>query len=331
MNPHDALTEIATLLERERSSRYKSKAFRAAADAIAGLSDEQLRDAASLRRRKGIGDSTFGVIQEALAGDVPQYLADLRERAGVLVSSTLRAALRGDLHSHSDWSDGLTSIDLMVDAARSLGHDYLALTDHSPRLRVANGLSSERLLEQLGVVATMSGDGFTLLSGIEVDILDDGALDQSPEMLDRLDIVVASAHSKLRMERAPMTRRLVAAASHPHVDVLGHVTGRLVEGSRGTRPQSTFDARAVFEACEAHGVAVEINSRPERQDPPDELLAMALEIGCLFSIDSDAHAPGQLSLIDHGAARAERIGVPPERIVTTWPLERLREWTNRPR
>ncbi|MFE7844680.1 PHP domain-containing protein [Microbacterium sp. NPDC057407] len=331
MKPHDALTEIATLLERERSSRYKSKAFRAAADAIAGLSDEQLRDAASLRRRKGIGDSTFGVIQEALAGDVPQYLADLRERAGVLVSSTLRAALRGDLHSHSDWSDGLTSIDLMVDAARSLGHDYLALTDHSPRLRVANGLSSERLLEQLGVVATMSGDGFTLLSGIEVDILDDGALDQSPEMLDRLDIVVASAHSKLRMERAPMTRRLVAAASNPHVDVLGHVTGRLVEGSRGTRPQSTFDARAVFEACEAHGVAVEINSRPERQDPPDELLAMALEIGCLFSIDSDAHAPGQLSLIDHGAARAERIGVPPERIVTTWPLERLREWTNRPR
>lgn len=331
MNPHDALTEIATLLERERSSRYKSKAFRAAADAIAGLSDEQLRDAASLRRRKGIGDSTFGVIQEALAGGVPQYLADLRERAGVLISSSLRAALRGDLHSHSEWSDGLTSIDLMVDAARALGHEYLALTDHSPRLRVANGLSAARLLEQLDVVATMSGGGFTLLSGIEVDILDDGALDQTPEMLERLDVVVASAHSKLRMERAPMTRRLVAAASNPHVDVLGHVTGRLVEGSRGTRPQSTFDARAVFEACEAHGVAVEINSRPERQDPPDDLLAMALEIGCLFSIDSDAHAPGQLSLIDHGAARAERIGVPPERIVTTWPLERLREWTSRPR
>ncbi len=331
MNPHDALTEIATLLERERSSRYKSKAFRAAADAIAGLTDEQLRDAASLRRRKGIGDSTFGVIQEALAGGVPAYLADLRERAGVQVASTLRGQLRGDLHSHSDWSDGLTSIDLMVAAGRALGHEYLALTDHSPRLRVANGLSPERLRAQLEVVAGLSGDGFTLLSGIEVDILDDGSLDQEPELLDELDIVVASAHSRLRMERGPMTRRLVAAASDPRVDVLGHVTGRLVEGSRGTPPPATFDPRAVFEACAEHGVAVEINSRPERQDPPDELMALALEIGCLFSIDSDAHAPGQLSLIDHGAARAERMGVPPERIVTTWPLARLREWTTRPR
>ncbi|MGA7147802.1 MAG: PHP domain-containing protein [Microbacterium sp.] len=331
MNPHEALTEIATLLERERSSRYKSKAFRSAADAIVGLTDVQLRDAASLRRRKGIGDSTFGVIQEALAGDVPAYLADLRERAGVQVASTLRPLLRGDLHSHSDWSDGLTSIDLMVAAARSLGHEYLALTDHSPRLRVANGLSPERLRAQLEVVAGMSGDGFTLLPGIEVDILDDGSLDQEPEMLDRLEIVVASAHSQLRMERGPMTRRLIAAVSNPHVDVLGHVTGRLVEGSRGTRPQSTFDAARVFDACAAHGVAVEINSRPERQDPPDELIALALESGCLFSIDSDAHAPGQLSLIDHGAARAERAGVPAERIVTTWDLARLREWTSRER
>lgn len=331
MNPHDALTEIATLLERERSSRYKSKAFRAAADAIAGLTDEQLRDTASLKRRKGIGDSSFAVIQQALEGRVPDRLAELRASAGVEMASTLRPLLRGDLHSHSDWSDGLTSIDLMVDAARALGHEYLALTDHSPRLRVANGLSPQRLREQLAVVAGMSGDGFSLLSGIEVDILDAGALDQEPELLDELDIVVASAHSKLRMEHGPMTRRLVAAASDPHVDVLGHVTGRLVEGARGTRPASTFDARAVFEACAEHGVAVEINSRPERQDPPDDLLALALDIGCLFSIDSDAHAPGQLSLIDHGAQRAEKAGVPADRIVTTWPLEKLRAWTGRAR
>lgn len=331
MNPHEALSEIATLLERERSSRYKSKAFRAAADAIAGLDDEQLRDAAALRRRKGIGDSTFAVIQEALAGEVPAYLVALRERAGVQRASELRSRLRGDLHSHSDWSDGLTSIELMVAAARALGHEYLALTDHSPRLRVANGLSPERLRAQLEIVPTMSGDGFTLLSGIEVDILDDGALDQEPDLLDELDVVVASAHSKLRMERGPMTRRLVAAASNPHVDVLGHVTGRLVEGSRGTRPPSTFDPKPVFEACAAHGVAVEINSRPERQDPPDELISLALEMGCLFSIDSDAHAPGQLSLLDYGAERAERLGVPPERIVTTWPLDELRAWTRRTR
>lgn len=330
MHPLDALTEIATLLERERSSRYKSKAFRAAAEAITGLSDADLRDAAALRRRKGIGDSTFAVIQDALGGGVPPYLADLRARAGG-PGSSLRTLLRGDLHAHSEWSDGLTSIDLMVDAARALGHEYLALTDHSPRLRVANGLSVERLRAQLGLIPGFAADGFTLLSGIEVDILEDGQLDQQPELLDELDIVVASAHSKLRMERAPMTRRLVAAARSPHVDVLGHVTGRLVEGSRGTRPPSTFDPVPVFEACAANGVAVEINSRPERQDPPDELIAVALDAGCLFSIDSDAHAPGQLSLLDYGAARAEAAGVPAERIVTTWDLAHLREWTARPR
>src|SRR3546814_12606780 len=120
MDPLDALTEIAYLLERERSSRYKSKAFRSAADAIAGLDDAQLRDP-GLRRRKGIGDSTFTVIQQALAGEVPAYLATLREKSGVVGPSELRAALRGDLHSHSEWSDGLTPIDAMVDAARRLG------------------------------------------------------------------------------------------------------------------------------------------------------------------------------------------------------------------
>lgn len=327
MNPHDALVEIATLLERERASRYKSQAFRTAAAAIAGLGEEELRDAAALRRRKGIGDSSCAVIQEALAGAVPGYLVDLRARAGGVKASELRGRLRGDLHSHSDWSDGLTPIPVMAAAARALGHEYLALTDHSPRLRVANGLSPERLRGQRDIVAAESGDGFTLLWGIEVDILDDGSLDQEPDLLDELDIVVASAHSKLRMDRGPMTRRLVAAASDRRVDVLGHVTGRLVEGSRGTRPPSTFEPRPVFEACAERGVAVEINSRPERQDPPDDLIELALEIGCLFSIDSDAHAPGQLSLLDHGAERAERLGVPAERIVTTWPLTRLREWT----
>ena len=330
MEPIDALTEIAALLERERASRYRSKAFRAAAAAIAGLDRDELSDAASLRRRAGIGDSTFAVIQQALAGAVPDYLAQLRARYAP-ARSALRALLRGDLHCHSDWSDGTTPIADMATAARVLGHEYLALTDHSPRLRVANGLSAERLREQLGVVAGLSGDGFTLLSGIEVDILDDGALDQDDALLGELDVVVASAHSKLRMDAAAMTRRLVAAASHPRVDVLGHVTGRLIAGERGTRPPSTFDARAVFDACAAHGVAVEINARPEREDPPDELIAVALEAGCLFAIDSDAHAPGQLGLLDEGAARAERAGVPPERIVTTWPLDRLRAWTARAR
>ena len=330
MHPLDALTEIAYLLERERSSRYKSKAFRTAAAAIEGLSDDELRDP-GLRRRAGIGESTFAVIQQALAGGVPERLAALRAENAPVGGSEVRAKLRGDLHSHSEWSDGLTPIEAMVEAARGLGHEYLALTDHSPRLTVANGLSPERLRAQMEIVRGHRGDGFTLLTGIEVDILDEGDLDQEDALLHELDVVVASAHSKLRMERGPMTRRLVAAAGDPRVDVLGHVTGRLVEGARGTRPPSDFDAEAVFAACAASGVAVEINSRPERQDPPDELLALAIEAGCLFSIDSDAHAPGQLSLLDYGAARAEAAKVPVDRIVTTWPLDRLREWLERSR
>ncbi|WP_144781939.1 PHP domain-containing protein [Microbacterium sp. BH-3-3-3] len=330
MDPLDVLTEIAYLLERERSSRYKSKAFRTAASAIEGLSDAQLRDP-GLRRRAGIGESTFAVIQQALAGEVPERLAKLRAESAPAGGEELRAQLKGDLHSHSDWSDGLTPIEAMVDAARGLGHEYLALTDHSPRLTVANGLSPERLRAQIEIVRGHRGEGFILLTGIEVDILDDGALDQEDELLHALDVVVASAHSKLRMERGPMTKRLVAAASDARVDVLGHVTGRLVEGARGTRPPSEFDAREVFAAAAASGVAVEINSRPERQDPPDDLLALAIEAGCLFSIDSDAHAPGQLSLLDYGAARAEAAGIPADRIVTTWPLDRLRAWLERSR
>jgi putative hydrolase len=326
MDPIEALNEIAYLLERERASKFKAKAFRTAAASVAALDEAARQDPERVRRAKGIGASTFAVIEQALAGEVPDYLRDLRERAGDVRRSELRGLLRGDLHSHSDWSDGTTPIDQMVAAARGLGHEYLALTDHSPRLKVARGLSPERLRQQLEAVAGVEEEGFTLLSGIEVDILGDGGLDQEPELLDELDIVVASAHSELRMEAGAMTRRLVAAASNPRVTVLGHVTGRLVSGSRGTRPPSTFDPRAVFEACAAHGVAVEINSRPEREDPPDDLIVLALEIGCLFSIDSDAHAPGQLSLLDHGAERAERLGVPAERIVTTWPLAKLRAW-----
>lgn len=329
MKPRDALLEIATLLERERASRYRSLAFRKAAAIVADLSDAEVADP-GLRARPGIGESSFAVIRQAIDGGVPVYLAELRARYAP-AASRLRALLRGDLHCHSDWSDGTTPIAEMAAAARSLGHEYLALTDHSPRLRIAHGLSAERLRVQLEEIPAFSGGGFTLLSGIEVDILDDGRLDQERMLLRRLDVVVASVHSKLRMPAPAMTRRMVSAVSSGDVHVLGHVTGRLIRGDRGTRPPSSFDARAVFAACAAHDVAVEINARPEREDPPDALLALALAEGCLFSIDSDAHAPGQLGLLDEGAARAERAGVPPERIVTTWPLARLREWMRRDR
>jgi len=241
----------------------------------------------------------------------------------------LYAAVVGDLHSHSDWSDGGSPIQEMVLAAVELGQEWLALTDHSPRLRIANGLSAARLTEQLGVVEAVNrslGDRFRLLKGIEVDILDDGALDQTKEMLGRLEVVTASVHSKLSMNTGPMTRRMVTAVRNPRVNVLGHCTGRLVTGSRGQRPQSSFDAKAVFEACLESNTAVEINSRPERCDPPDELVQLARDLGCLFAIDSDAHAPGQLDMKAYGCERAARLDIPAERVVTTWPLDRVLEW-----
>ncbi|MFB7252244.1 PHP domain-containing protein [Microbacterium sp. NPDC056234] len=326
MDPAAALLEIAALLERERASRYRAKAFRQAAATWESLSEEVRADPVRLRASKGIGASTFEVITQAQAGETPRYLVELRGEVEPELASELRGMLRGDLHAHTEWSDGATSIRTMTDAARALGHDYLAITDHSPRLRVARGLSAERLREQIPLVRAESDAGLRVLAGIEVDILEDGALDQEPDLLDELDIVVASVHSKLRMDAAAMTARMLTAVKSGRVNVLGHCTGRLVEGSRGTRPPSEFDALAVFAACAEHGVAVEINSRPERQDPPDELIAAALGEGCLFSIDSDAHAPGQLSLLDHGAIRAERAGVPAARIVTTWGVDRLLAW-----
>ena len=336
VEPDEALRRIAFLLERERAGTYRVEAFRKAVTTVRETPDEELAqraEAGTLQDLPGIGKSTAGVIAEAVAGRLPDYLDTLQDKAKPLVEGgeELFAALRGDCHSHSSWSDGGSPIEEMVLTAVELGHEWLVLTDHSPQLRVANGLTVERLTQQIGIVEAIDrslGGSFRLLKGIEVDILDDGGLDQTDAMLARLDLVTASVHSKLRMNGGPMTTRMVNAVSNPRVNVLGHCTGRLVEGSRGTRPQSDFDARAVFEACAEHGTAVEINSRPERCDPPDELVLLALEIGCLFSIDSDAHAPGQLDMKAYGCERAERLGVPAERIVTTWDADRLLAWAN---
>ncbi|GAB7004132.1 PHP domain-containing protein [Nocardioides sp. AN3] len=340
--PVAVLRRIAFLLERGREDTYKVKAFRTAAASLLPLDDAEIAarvSAGTLTDLPGLGASTAKVVAQVVAGEVPDRLTRLEEEYGgslVAGGDGLRAALRGDLHSHSDWSDGGSPIEEMAFTAMELGHDYLVLTDHSPRLTVAKGLSVERLRRQLAVVdavndhlfssGTAEDGGFRLLKGIEVDILDDGSLDQTDEMLARLDVRVASVHSKLKMEPDDMTRRMVAAIQSPFTNVLGHCTGRLITGSRGTRPGSRFDARRVFEAAAEHQVAIEINSRPERRDPPTKLLELARDIGCLFSIDSDAHAPGQLDFQVYGCERAEAAGIDPGRIVNTWPRERLLEW-----
>jgi putative hydrolase len=303
---------------------------------VSRIPDDELRslaDAGRLTDIPGVGEKTAQVIVEALNGETPRYLAKLLNdipEPGTDEGEALRALLQGDLHSHSDWSDGGSPIEEMAFTAIELGHEYLVLTDHSPRLTVANGLSVARLTKQLGVVDAvnehLAGSGFTLLKGIEVDILDDGGLDQTDEMLAKLDLRVASVHSKLRQDSAGMTKRMLGAIRNPRTNVLGHCTGRMVMGNRGTRPSSEFDAKAVFEACAEHDVAVEINSRPERRDPPSTLIALARDIGCRFSIDSDSHAPGQLDFLDYGCERAEAAGIEAERIVNTWPRERLLTW-----
>jgi len=337
-DPVAALRRIAFLLERRLADSYRIKAYRGAAATLLTVDADEIRaraEAGTLRQLPGVGAKTAGIVEECVAGEVPGYLAELEATAGPLVEGgeEYRAALRGDLHTHSDWSDGGSPLEEMAMTALELGHAYVVLTDHSPRLRVANGLSVERLTRQLEVVDAVNthlsaSGGFRMLTGIEVDILEDGTLDQTEPMLARLDLRVASVHSKLRMDAAPMTRRMVAAVRHPRTNVLGHCTGRLVKGGRGTRPQSEFDAEAVFAACAEHDVAVEINSRPERCDPPDDLLALAVEVGCLFSVDTDAHAPGQLDFLGYGCERAERMGVPAERIVNTWDRDRLLAWAN---
>ena len=338
MEPIQALERVAYLQDRGLVPSQKTAAFLKAADVVRSLPegelDRRLADG-TLTELPGIGKSTAAVITEAAAGITPQRITGLEESTQIPLGpgADIRAAIKGDLHSHSTWSDGGASVETMARAAMALGHEYLVVTDHSPRLTVAHGLNRDRLLAQLDEIADLNERlaPFRILTGIEVDILTDGALDQDPDLLDQLDLVVASVHSKLKMERREMTERMVLAIASPHVDVLGHCTGRKVKGFGAEqvviRPEATFDPEIVFAACSRFDTAVEINCRPERQDPPPELLDLALEWNCKISIDTDAHAPGQLEFQNYGCDKAAEHGVDPGQIINTWSAEELLAWT----
>jgi putative hydrolase len=332
MTPVEALERIADLLMRGRAPAHRQQAFRRAAREISRVPESELQflaDAGRLQDLPGIGEKTAAVIAEALAGETPQYLQNLlahAETVGTSAGEALRAQLKGDLHVHSDWSDGGDPIRTMAEKARALGHEYFALTDHSPRLTIAHGLTTDRLREQLDVVAELNEEmkPFRILTGVECDILEDGAMDGSEELLARVDVVVGSVHSKLRMESEAMTRRMVAAIASPHVDVLGHCTGRLLVG-RG-RPQSEFDEDIVIEACRVFDTALEINCRPERLDPPRDMLRKAVDAGIKIAISTDAHAADQLDWQPYGTDRAAECGVTAERIVNAWSAGELLDW-----
>ncbi len=335
MTPEQALMRVIHCLDRAHEGGFKAKAFARALDVVRSTSADEVAaraEAGTLTDLDGIGSSTAAVIADALAGREPAYLAKIEAESQVSITpegQVYRDALRGDCHVHSTWSDGGAPIEAMAATAMAIGHEYMVQTDHSARLTIAHGLNEQRLAEQLDQIATVNADiaaaghDFRILSGMEVDILEDGSLDLADDMLERLDVVVASVHSKLRMGRQQMTERMLVAIASPHVDILGHCTGRMI----GKRPPSEFDSDYVFAACAQFGTAVEINCRPERLDPPRELLDEAIQYGCWFSIDSDAHATGQLEWQPLGCDRAAEREVPIDRIINTLCADDLLAWT----
>ena len=331
MTPVQAMERALHFLDRSHESGFKTKAFVRALDVLSAMPEAEVAQrsaAGTLTDLDGIGAATARLVAEALAGGDSAYLAKLDAETAVPITAAgavYRAALKGDCHLHSRWSDGGATIESMARTAIGLGHEYMVLTDHSSRLTIAHGLDRERLARQVTDVAELNERlaPFRILTGMEVDIFEDGTLDLDDDMLGHLDVVVASLHSKLRMEERAMTERMVRAVASPHVDILGHCTGRMI----GRREPSTFDADYVFAACAQFHTAVEINCRPERLDPPRELLALAIEYGCWFSIDSDAHATGQLEWQPHGCDRAAEVGVPLDRVINTLSADDLLAWT----
>ncbi len=236
--------------------------------------------------------------------------------------------LKGDLHLHSEWSDGNDPIEMMVEAAAALGYEYMALTDHSAGLGVANGLSNERLESQIELLRSMQGRyGITILCGSEVDIRASGELDYPDEILAQLDVVIASVHSAMGQDRATMTARMIKAMEHPSVTIIGHLSTRLL----GQREPVEFDLEAVLQAARDTGTALEINASPERLDLRDTHAYRARELGVPLVINTDSHNHTHLDKRRFGVAVARRAWCRPEDILNTLPRERFLEFIRSPK
>lgn len=322
-----ALSEIGYLLRQDTKEVYRARAFSAAAWSLALQRPdlEALHKANKLTSIEGVGAGIAKVLGGLVETGSSSYLERLRAETGQPAradeSAIDLAAYEGDLHSHTDWSDGRATMLEMARAAKALGYRYLGITDHSPRIKVVNGLDAERLLAQSREREQVENEveGLALLQGIEVDILEDGSLDLPDAVLELLDIVIASPHVKLRQEPASMTERMLRAVSNPNVDVVGHPTGR----RPGSREGASYDFELVFREAARHGVAMEIDCDPARMDLSPEYSRLALDCGCTFAMDADAHAPAEFAYVPMAAWMARRAGIPMDRILNFTPLEGL--------
>jgi putative hydrolase len=248
-------------------------------------------------------------------------------RDPTLAGPTL-ADYRGDLQMHSEWSDGNATLAAIRQTCRLRGYAYAAVTDHSHGLKIAGGMSMQEARDQREVIHklnTQSVDGFRLLQGIEANIGSDGRLDLSDDEAALFELVLAAPHSSLR-RTDDQTERLLTALQHPHVRVLAHPRGRITGSRAGVMAQWPV----VFAAAAERGVAVEIDGDPARQDLDHTLAAEALDLGCVFALDSDAHTTGQLAYAETAIAHARLAGIPPDRIVNCWPLDRVLAWLSDP-
>ena len=321
------LSEIGYLLRQDPEEKFRAKAFSAAAWSLAVERPdlEALHGSNELTTLEGVGAGIAKVLAEVVETGHSRYLDRLREQMKQPArddESVLDfAQYKGDVHSHSTWSDGRATMLEMARGAEAMGYTYLGVTDHSPRIKVVNGLDANRLLAQSLEMAEVQAQvpGVALLQGIEVDILEDGSLDLPDMVLELLDVVIASPHVKLRQEPAAMTERMLRAVSHPHVDVIGHPTGR----RPGSREGANYDFEAVFKEAARHQVALEIDCDPARMDLSPEMARLALELGCDFSLDADAHAPAELAYVPMGMWMARRAGIPRDRILNFKAIEDL--------
>src|SRR5438874_9593722 len=320
-----ALSEIGYLLRQNEKERFRAKAFSAAAWSIAlqrpDLASRQRTE--NLTQSEGVGEGIARVLSDLIQNGESRYLNRLREQMGQPARDDQSDLdfddYQGDVHSHTNWSDGRATMLEMAQGAQALGYSYLGITDHSPRITVVHGLNAERLVAQSREMAEVQSqvDGLTLLQGIEVDILEDGSLDLPDAVLEILDIVIASPHVKLRQEPAAMTERMMRAVSHPHVDVIGHPTGR----RPGSREGASYDFELVFQEAAKHGIALEIDCDPARMDLSPEMARLAYEFGCEFVVDADAHAPAEFAYVPMGLWMARRAGIPKDRIRNFRPLD----------